>query len=61
MKVKYLLFKTKMKQNFVIYNAKLLNGLENKATFKDIEMLYKNLQKDTNDKLKAIQNNTKKI
>ena len=43
------------------YNAKLLNGLENKATFKDIEMLYKNLQKDTNDKLKAIQNNTKKI
>ena len=42
------------------YNAKLLNGLENKATFKDIEMLHKNIQKDTNDKLSSLQENTKK-
>ena len=39
----------------------IIKGLQNKATFKDLEMLFNNIQKDTNEKLLSHENEIKKI
>jgi hypothetical protein len=39
----------------------IIKGLQNKATFKDLEMLFNNIQKDTNEKILSHENEIKKI
>ena len=39
----------------------IIKGLQNKATFKDLEMLFNNIQKDTNEKFLSHENEIKKI